>query len=147
MLTHPAGMVGGVGSLSEYRRSAGAVRSIGWHMVWCPKYRKRGLVGPVPDRLRGLLLAEAAARRVEVELMPDHVHLFVGTPPGVSAARTAHQMKGFTSSVLRSEFRHLGDIPTLWSKSYFVASVSRASEATIRKSIGERTTRPIRGKP
>lgn len=108
------------------------------------------LVGPVADRLRELLLAEAAERGWSVEaleLMPDHVHLLVCTPPDVSAARVAHQMKGFTSNVLRSEFRHLRNIPTLWSKSYFVASVGRVSEATIRKYIGEQTTRPIREKP
>ena len=61
-MTHPVGMVGGVGSLSEYRRSAGAVHSIGWHIVWCPKYRRRVLVGPVADRLRELRLAKAAGR-------------------------------------------------------------------------------------
>jgi putative transposase len=77
-------MVGGVGSLSEYRRSVGAVHSIGWHSVWCPKYRKGVLVGPVADRLRELLVAKAAERAWSVEaleLMPDHVHLFVRTPP------------------------------------------------------------------
>jgi putative transposase len=143
-------MVGGVGSLSEYRRFAGAVHSIGWHIVWCPKYRKRVLVGPVADRLRELLSAKAAGRGWSVEaleLMPDHVHLLVRTPPDVSAARVAHQMKGFTSNVLRSELRHLRNVPTLWSKPYFVASVGRVSEATIRKYIGEQTIGPIRGKP
>lgn len=142
-------MVGDVGSLSEYQRSVGAVHSIGWHIVWCPKYRKRVLVGPVAGRLRELLVAKGTERgsRVEaLELMPDHRHLFVRTPPDVSASRVAHQMKGFTSNVLRSEFRHLRKLPTLWSKSYFVASVGRVSEATIRKYIDEQTTRPTKGK-
>jgi putative transposase len=83
-------MVGGVGSLSEYQRSVGAVHSIGWHIVWCPKYRKRILVGPVADRLRELLVAKAAERgwSVEaVELMPDHVPLFIRTPPDERTAR------------------------------------------------------------
>lgn len=140
-----------MGSLSEYQRSAGAVHSIGWHLVWCPKYRKRVLVGPVAERLRELIHAKAEERGWSVEaleLMPDHVHLFVRTPPAVSPARVAHQLKGFTSRVLRQEFAHLrSGLPTLWSKSYFVASVGRVSEATIRKYIDEQTTRPTKGKP
>jgi putative transposase len=87
-------MVGGVGSLSEYRRSAGAVHSIGWHIVWCPTYRRRVLVGPGADRLHEVLLAKAAGRGWSIgalEWMPDHVQLFVRTPPEVSAGRVAHQ--------------------------------------------------------
>lgn len=79
--------------------------------------------------------------------MPDHVYLFVRCPPGTSPARVAHQMKGFTSRVLRSEFRHLRTSPpTLWSKSYFVASAGRVWEATIREYIDEQTTRPTKGR-
>ncbi len=140
-----------MGPLSEYQRSAGAVHSIGWQIVWCPKYRKTVLVGPVAERLRDLIHTKATKRGWSVEtleLMPDHVHLFVRTPPDASPARVAHQLKGFTSRVLRQEFPHLRSrLPTLWSKSYFVASVGRVSEATIRKYIDEQTTRPAKGKP
>jgi putative transposase len=142
-------MVGGVGLL-EYRRSAGAVHGMGWPIVWCPRYRRRVIVRRVADRLRELLLAKAAGRGWSVEalgLRPNLVHLFVRTPPDPSAARVAHQVKGCTPNVLRSEFGHLGNIPTFWSKSYFVASVGRVSEAMIRTYIGEQTTRPIWGEP
>jgi putative transposase len=50
--------------------------------------------------------------------------------------------------VLRAEFPHLRSrLPTLWSKSYFVASIGRVSETTIRRYIAEQTTRPEKGKP
>lgn len=49
----------GVASLSEYGRSAGGVHSLGYHVVGCPKCRKRVLVGAVADRLRGLLAEKA----------------------------------------------------------------------------------------
>ena len=141
----------GVGSLSQYQRSAGVVHSIGWHIVWCPKYRKRVLMGPVAERLRDLLVTKATERGWTVEaleIMADHVHIFVRTPPDASPARVAHQLKGYSSRVLRFEFPHLRSrLPTLWSKSYFVASVGRVSEATIRKYIDEQTTRPVKGKP
>lgn len=140
-----------MGSLSEYGRTAGAVHSIGWHIVWCPKYRRPVLVGEVADRLKALLGEKTAERGWTVkalEVMPDHVHLFVRTGPDASAALVAHQLKGFTSRVLRGEFPHLRSrLPTLWSKSYFAASVGRVSEATIRRYIDEQTTRPEKGRP
>jgi putative transposase len=50
--------------------------------------------------------------------------------------------------VLRGEFPHLRSrLPTLWSKSYFVASVGRVSAATIRRYVEEQTTRPEKGRP
>jgi putative transposase len=138
-------------SLSEYGRTSGAVHSIGLHLAWCPKYRRPVLTGRVADRLRSLIQAKCAERgwTIQVlEVMPDHVHLFVRTGPDASPALVAHQCKGFTSRVLRAEFPHLRSrLPTLWSKSYFVASVGRVSEATIRRYIAEQTTRPEKGKP
>lgn len=138
-------------SLSTYERTAGAVHSLGYHVVFCPKYRRHVLVGAVADRLRELITEIATGRGWTVEaleLMPDHVHLFVRCPPDTSPARIAHQLKGRTSRILRDEFPTLRSrLPTLWSKSYFVASVGRVSESTIRKYIAEQTTRPTKGKP
>ncbi|MFD4972778.1 IS200/IS605 family transposase [Streptomyces sp. NPDC058424] len=60
--------------------------------------------------------------------MPDHVHLFVKHDPKSSASYVANQFKGFTSRVLRAEFPHLKtQLPTLWSSSYFAASVGAVS--------------------
>ena len=140
-----------MGSLSEYRRTVGAVHSLGYHVVWCPKYRKNVLYGVVKDRLVELIDAKCAEQGwtcEALEVMPDHVHLFVRVDPKTSPARIAHQIKGSTSHALRVEFPHLrSKLPTLWSKSYFVASVGRVAEDTIRKYIDEQTTRPTRGKP
>jgi REP-associated tyrosine transposase len=140
-----------MGSFSEYGRTAGVVDSIGWHIVWCPKYRKRVLVGEVADRLKALLGAKAAARGWTVEaleVMPDHVHLLVRPGPDASAALVAHQRKGFSSRVRCGEFLHLRSrLPTLWPKPYFVASVGHVSEAAIGRYIAEQTTRPTKGAP
>jgi putative transposase len=80
--------------------------------------------------------------------MPDHVHLVVRTGPNASPALVAHQCKGFTSRVLRTEFPHLRSrLPTLRSRSSLVASVGHVSQATIRRYIAEQPTRPEKGKP
>jgi putative transposase len=137
--------------LREYGRSAGAVHSIGLHLVWCPKYRRPVLEGRVADRLRSLIQAKCAERGWTVqalEILPDVVQLFVRTGPDASPALVAHQCKGFTSRELRSEFPHLRSrLPTLWSKSYLATSVGRVSEVTIRRYIAEQTTRPEKGRP
>jgi putative transposase len=136
---------------SEYGRTAGAVHSIGWHLVWCPKYRRPVLEGRVAARLRSLIETKCAERGWTVQalgILPDHVQLFVRTGPDASPALVAHQCKGFTSRVLRREFPHLRSrLPTLWSKSYLATSVGRVSEATIGRYIAEQTTRPERGRP
>lgn len=116
-----------------------------------PKYRKRVLVGPVAARLAALLHAKAAEHGWSIEaleLMPDHVHVVVRAGLKDSPSHIANQFKGFTSHALRAEFRHLrSTLPTLWSKSYFVASIGQVSEDTIREYIDEQTTKPTKGKP
>jgi putative transposase len=138
-------------SPSGYGRTSGAVHRSSLHLVWCPKYRRPVLAGRVTDRLRSLIKARCAERGWTVqalEVMRDHVHLVVRTGPEASPALVAHQCKDFTSRVLRVEFPHLRlRLPTLWSRSYLVASVGRVSEATIRRYIAEQTTRPEKGKP
>jgi putative transposase len=138
-------------SLIEYGRTAGSVHSISLHLVWCPKYRRPVLVGQVAERLRSLIEAKCVERGWTVralEILPDHVQLVVRIGPDASPALVAHQCKGFTSRMLRGEFPHLRSrLPTLWSRSYLVASVGKVSQATIRRYIAEQTTRPEKGKP
>jgi putative transposase len=78
--------------------------------VWCPKYRKRILVDVLEKRLRQLLYQKAQEIKVTIhalEIMPDHVHMFVQSDPTTAPARLAAQFKGFTSHHLREEFSAL----------------------------------------
>jgi putative transposase len=122
-----------------YARNAGAVFSLKYHLVFCPKYRKPVLIGPVADRLKTLLSTKAQELKATLhtlEIMPDHVHLFVESDPGMAPAKLAAQFKGFTSRFLRQEFRHLrSQLPSLWSRSYYIGSVGHVSEATVRRYI------------
>lgn len=124
---------------SRYARNAGAVFSLKYHVVWCPKYRKPVLVDAVEGRLRSLILEAAALREMPVhalEIMPDHVRLFIETDPRWAPAEFVGKIKANTSRVLRSEFSHLRSrLPTLWSRSYFCATVGAVSEATIKRYI------------
>lgn len=128
-----------------YARNAGAVFSLKYHLVFCPKYRKPVLGGPVEARLQELLLAKAEELSLTLhtmEIMPDHVHLFVESDPGMAPAKIAAQLKGYTSRVLRQEFRYLrSQLPSLWSRSYYIGSVGHVSEATVRRYIENQKTR------
>ncbi|EQD72439.1 transposase IS200-family protein, partial [mine drainage metagenome] len=116
---------------------AGGVTSLGLHVVWCPKYRRRILRGPVARRLDELL-AVVATENWEIvasEVMADHVHLFVRVRPTDSPAYVARLLKGRTSRVIRQEFPWWRHNRALWSKSYFAASVGDVSEATVKRYI------------
>jgi putative transposase len=116
-----------------------AVFNLGYHLIWCPKYRRKVLVDKVEIRLRELLLEKAAKIGVTIEtmeIMPDHVHLFIKTTPINSPHYIVQQLKGYTSRVLRQEFAGLKTrLPTLWTRSYYIESVGHISEATVKKYI------------
>src|SRR4030081_3801245 len=111
-----------VGTDSRYSKNAGAVFSLKYHIVWCPKYRKKVLVGDVQIRLKNVLYATAAQYGVLIEameVMPDHVHLFVSSDPTRWVAEIVNRLKGASSRILGEEFPHLKSrLPTLWSRSF-----------------------------
>ncbi len=70
-----------------------------------------------------------------MEIMPDHIHLFVKTVPDAPPHWIVQQLKGYTSRILRREFRSLRKMPTLWTRSYYVESVGHISEDTVKQYI------------
>jgi putative transposase len=124
------------------------VYDLGLHVVWCPKYRRPVLGGEVAVRLRELTghkAAEHGGDVIALEVMPDHVHLFVKHDPEASASYVANQFKGHTSHALRSGFPYLRSrLPTLWSKSCFAASAGAVSAAPVRRYIDTQYERPWR---
>ena len=125
----------------RYRKNAGAVYSLKYHIVWCPKFRRPVLVDAVADRLRELLAEKAAELGMTIqamEVMPDHVHLFVESDPTRCVAEILNRLKGYTSRVLREEFPALRSrLPTLWSRSYYAGSVGHVSAATVERYIAD----------
>ena len=132
-------------SSSRYRKHAGSVFNLNLHFVWCPKYRKPILTGAVAARLDELLREKAQALAVEIkglDIMPDHVQLCVATDPTHAPQFLANQFKGSTARVLRQEFPHLvSQLPSLWSRSYYVGAAGTVTDATIRRYIAQQQTR------
>lgn len=126
----------------------GGVYDLGYHLVWCPKYRRPVLVDRIAERCEELLREKAAENGwefVSLQIMPDHIHAFINTEPADSPAYVANQLKGYTSRMLRSEFPSLKSrLPTLWSRSYFVATVGSMSANTVQRYINTQWERPWR---
>ena len=125
--------------IQRYAKNAGAVFTLKFHLVWCPKYRRPVLVGPVEKRLVALLreiAGELEATIHALEVMPDHVHLFLESDPTRSVAELVNRFKGRTSHDLRAEFPSLRSrLPTLWSRSYYAGSCGAVTEASVRRYI------------
>jgi len=126
-------------SAERYRHIRGSVSALTYHFVWCPKYRRKVLVGPVETALRRLIAVKAADLYCEIvalEVMPDQVHLFLKAPPTHAPQHIANQIKGYTSHALRAKFPVLKSrLPSLWSRRYYVGSAGAVSTATIQQYI------------
>lgn len=126
---------------TRWTHSNTTVYNIGYHIIWCPKYRRKVLTDEVELRLKELLNFKATELGLiieKMEVMPDHVHLFVKAPPTASPHWIVQQLKGYTSHELRKEFSYLKSrLPTLWTRSYYVESCGHISEQTIKRYIEE----------
>lgn len=123
----------------RYKSNRNVVYSCKYHVVWCPKYRRPVLVNGVDGRLKDIIretCAEIHAELIEMEVMPDHVHLLVEVNPQYGIHRAVRLIKGRSSRLLRDEYPWLKSrLPTLWTNSYFVSTVGGAPLKTIRQYI------------
>lgn len=125
----------------RWKTSNTCVYNLGYHIIWCPKYRREVLVGNVEIKLKQLLLEkskEIGTSIEQMEIMPDHVHIFIKTKPSCAPQWIVKQLKGYTSRILRHQFQHLRTkLPTLWTRSYYIESVGHISQKTVKKYIDE----------
>ena len=123
----------------EYKSNCNVVYSCKYHVVWCPKYRRKVLVGDIADRLRELIVMtanEVQAEIIEREVMPDHVHLLIEVNPQFGIHKAIKHIKGRTSFLLRDEFPSLKSrLPCLWTNSYFVSTVGGAPIEAVKQYI------------
>ena len=121
-----------------YRTSRNVVYSAKYHLVWCPKYRRRVLVGAVETRLCEIIRQvcdEHDAEIIGLEVMPDHVHLLVEVDPSFGIARLVRLMKGRSSRILRAELPRLRRLPTLWTNSWFCSTVGGAPLSVVKRYV------------
>lgn len=110
-----------------------------YHIVWCPKYRRKVLGEQIAARLEQIIregCEEHQSDILSLEIMPDHVHLLVECDPQFGIHRLVRLIKGRSSRVLRQEFPTLKTrMPTLWTNSYFVSTAGGAPLSVIKQYI------------
>lgn len=123
----------------DYTHKKGIVYKNQFHIIFCPKYRRKVLVNGVDERLKEILFEIAKTKDVEIkalEIMPDHVHIFIDFDPRLTLHKIVKDFKGISSRILREEFPHLKSrLPSLWTRSYFACSIGHISEETIKRYI------------
>jgi len=110
-----------------------------YHLVWIPKYRKKSLEEPVRTRLDVILREIAKDKGLEVcglEIMPDHIHLFISSPPQHSPSLLINWFKGISSRLYNFRFK---DSRIQWTNAYYAGTAGTVSKETIQKYIEGQT--------
>lgn len=112
---------------SKYIHKKGIVYLNQYHVIFCPKYRRKVLTGNIEKDLRNILYEVAEENDVDIkamEIMPDHVHLFISFDTRQHIHKIIQQFKGRSSRILREKYPKLkSGIPSLWTRSYFCCTV------------------------
>ena len=116
-----------------------SVYNLGYHIIWCPKYRRKVLVNGIDSDLKKLLAEKATELNCNIEIMevmPDHVHLFIKCAPILAPHFIIQQLKGYSARMLRLKYPEITKkLPNMWTRSYYIESVGHISQETIEKYI------------
>lgn len=125
--------------MKKLKHNNTSIVNINYHLIWCPKYRRKVLVNGVDDRLKVVLCEIAKEMDCEIEsmeIMPDHCHIFIKATPIIPIHLIVKNLKGKSSKILREEFPTLKSrLPNLWTRSYYCETIGCINEETIKKYI------------
>lgn len=125
--------------MKKLKHNIGSVVNINYHIIWCPKYRRSVLVDGIDERLKEILkysAEEIGCSIQSMEVMPDHIHIFLKGIPTIPVHLIVKTLKGKSSKILREEFPALKKrLPCLWTRSYYCETIGCASEEAVRKYI------------
>lgn len=123
----------------KYTHKKGIVYLNQYHIVFCPKYRRKVLVGDIERDVKEIFYQVATEHDVEIkalEVMPDHVHLFISFDPRQHLHKIIQAFKGTSSRILREKYPSLKSrLPSLWTRSYFCCTVGYISEDAVKQYI------------
>lgn len=122
--------------------SSHATHSLGYHIIWCPKYRHQVLKDAIEVELKRILSETCTHygwELHELEIMPDHVHIFVQADHTVAPVEIAKTLKSISAVHIFNKFPKLKGRKFwgsgLWSRGTYYASVGHISEDAVRKYI------------
>jgi putative transposase len=126
-------------SEKKYESDGDFIYSCQYHVIFCPKYRRKVLTEDIAKRLKELILSkqeEYKFKVLDMEVLLDHVHLIINTNPKEGIYKVVSKIKGYTSHELRNQFPELKSrLPTLWTNSRFISTVGAVTLAVVKKYI------------
>jgi len=145
--------------MAKVKISSHSKHNINYHIVFIPKYRKKVLMG---DKLKEILTTiikgqceDLGVELLALEIMPDHVHIFVGAKPTHTPCKIVNQIKGNTSRQIRlifQDIRCLGyeqksntwrGFDSLWADGYYCGSAGHVSQDSVRRYIEEQQGKKV----
>lgn len=143
--------------MAKVRTSSHSKHNINYHIVFIPKYRKAVLVGDklkevLSDIIRGQCM-DLQCELLALEIMPDHIHIFVGAKPTATPSKIVNQIKGNTSRQMRLLFKdlrflgfkyHFGNgFESLWADGYYCGSAGHVSQDSVKRYIQEQEGKKV----
>ena len=116
------------------------VFNVSYHLIWTPKYRASILKGYIQKHILCSLREKAESLKLkieQIEVMPDHVHVFIKCNPKMSITKIVQYLKGYSSYKLRSSYPYFLKYKALWTRSYYCETIGHISEATIKRYIAD----------
>ena len=136
--------------MNKYRTTETTVYCCRYHIIFCPKYRRKVLREPIAERFKQIVMSMQEEQNFYVlgmEVMPDHVHLLLDIDPTIGVNIVVARIKGKTAHILNREYPELTrKLPTLWTRSKFIATVGSVSLEVVKKYIEEQKTNEQRRK-
>ena len=126
---------------TEVEHGKSSVYNINYHIIWCPKYRKKVLSGMIKEFLEDQLATICETKKWKIsalEVMPDHIHIFITAPPQDSPTAIVKVLKGVTGLLLFKKYPELKEQywgGHIWSPSYYVGTAGTVSAETIKMYI------------
>ena len=121
---------------NSYHTSAHIKFLCRYHVIFCPKYRRKVLVNGIDNRLKEVFSETSENKGFDIlsmEIMPDHVHLLIDCNPRYGIMQCITDLKWKSAHVLNKEFPEIRKkIPSIWTRSCFVATVGSVSLDTVK---------------
>jgi putative transposase len=115
-----------------------ATYNLNYHIVWLPKYRRSVLTGMVARHAEDIIHEIADDKGLEIidlTVQPDHIHLFVSSPPKHAPSLLANWFKGISSRKYNHRYASSDDQKIKWTRGYYAGTAGEVSSETVQDYI------------
>ncbi|MFO7819846.1 MAG: IS200/IS605 family transposase [Halanaerobacter sp.] len=125
--------------MNTYKSTRHAKFLLNYHFVWIPRYRKDILdnkeIKNIIINTIDELAIEHSFEVLSIEIMSEHIHLFLSALPRYSPSKLMNIIKGTTGRRISKQFPELNIKGSVWTRAYFVATAGNVSSETIQHYI------------